>query len=165
MRRIYLVRGLMLGSGLAACHPSPTAPPLGSVSAVPPAVRAADTSAVVSGHPITITPFLWRDFQPIAPTDGRPLVVVVRVAATDGVALAPSVMADSLWVVLGDQAWVAAAVEEQTRPGTGTEFAVVARDGPTWAPGSRVDVVLRLRVGAAAPVYVRAANQVIVRTD
>ena len=168
MHRPQLPRALSLVAALAAlaaCRPSPTGPRAGLVGAVPPVVRAAGPSTAVAGHPVAITPALWRDFQPVSPADGKPLIVVVRVAATDGATLPPAVTADSVWVILGDQAWSAAVVEEQPRAATGAELTVVARGGPKWAPGSRVDVVLRLRTNGGTPVYVGAPNQAIARTD
>lgn len=136
-----------------------------TVGPVPPALRATPASAVLGSQRVGAEPYLWRDFQPGPPAASRPLTAVVRIRAVDGAVLAADVTADSLWVILGDRAWVAATVQESPRAETGAYLEVVARGGPEWETGARVDVVVRLRDGAGGVAYVRAAGQPIVRTS
>ena len=152
---------IAVASLLGACR-STTGPVVGPAGAE---VRAAPTRAVVAGQNVRLDAYLWRDFMPASPPDGKPLVVVARVRGDSGATVGTGVTADSLWVIAGEQAWAARATEEQPRGATGAGFEVVARDGPKWGPGTRVDVVVRLRDGAGAVVYVRAADQLILRTD
>lgn len=147
---------------LGACAAGPTDTVRGTL---PAAVRTATTSAVLSGHTVAIDAYLWRDFQPIAPTDGKPLIATVRARTADGTSLGAGVSADSMWVIAGTEAWAARAVQEQARSATGPYLEVVARDGPKWAPGTHVDVVVRLRDGSGQAVYVRVADQMIARTE
>jgi hypothetical protein len=66
---------------------------------------------------------------------------------------------ERIWVLHGTQVW-SAGVEQVA----GTQD-WVARDGPKWGPGIRVDVVARLRNADGEEVLVRAANRLIERTD
>jgi S-formylglutathione hydrolase FrmB len=159
MRRLPTYLLLLLA---VACGGGTTEPVLGRA---PDDFRAAPAAARLAGQSVSIEPFLWRDFQPISPPDGKPLTAVVRVRAAGGATLAAEVTADSLWVISGDQAWAARAVQEQPRSATGAYLEVVARNGPKWGPGVRVDVVVRVRDGGGAVAYVRAADQLIGRTD
>jgi hypothetical protein len=128
-------------------------------------VRVAPTQALVAGQRLHLDAYVWRDFMPSSPPDGRPLIVVARVRPDSGASVGAAVTADSLWVIADGQAWAARATEEQPRAATGAGFEVVARNGPKWEPGTRVDVVVRLRDGAGQAVYVRAADQLIQRTE
>jgi hypothetical protein len=62
-------------------------------------------------------------------------------------------------VIFGDQVWTADVEQAQ-----GTQD-WVARDGPKWGPGVRVDVVARLRESIGKEVLVRASDRLIQRTD
>jgi len=146
---------------LGACR-SATEPAVGPVGAE---VLAAPTRAVVAGQSVHLDTYLWRDFMPVSPPDGKPLIAVARILADSGATVGAAVTADSLWVIADGRAWAARATEEQPRSATGAGFEVVARDGPKWGPGVRVDVVVRLHDGTGGTVYVRAADQLIRRTD
>ena len=142
--------------------------PLGPVVVPPGAdVRTAPATANLAGQALTLEAYPWRDFQPGpgSSPDGRPLIVSVRVQAAGGAAVDGGVRADTMWVVYGDQAWVAPAVREQPRAATAPDLEVVARGGPMWGPGAYVDVVVRLRDASGRAVLLRAPNQLIHRTD
>jgi hypothetical protein len=100
----------------------------------------------------------WRDFQPVAPPNGQPLVVVVKVSPSDMMPLPIDIAIDRVWVLNDKEQWSAAPA-----PGaTGLETAV--RNGPKWGPGIKVDVVVRLKRGKQTWLL-RAAGVDIKRTD
>jgi hypothetical protein len=144
---------------VASCGPSPTAPP----DPTPADLRAAPTSLTLDGRRIGLATSLWRDFMPISPPDGKPLVAVARVKADDGAPLPGSVRATDLWVLFDDALWHAAPKEERARAETAPEYEVVAREGPKWGPSVTVDVVVRLTDGRRAWLL-RAADQPIAGT-
>jgi hypothetical protein len=109
----------------------------------PPEVRNAPEQLSIGGATVRVETYLWRDFQPIAPPDGRGLIAVLRIKDVSGSAV-PTLHADSVWIINGDVAWVAAVVQEQPQTDT-SHFEVVVREGPKWGPGIDVDVVLLLR--------------------
>jgi hypothetical protein len=117
-------------------------------------LRTAPTSIPIDGHPFELNVYLSRDFQPISPADGKPLVAVVRL---------PEHLADvrvqQLWVLFGGEVWTS---DADRVPGTQDW---VARGGPRWGPGVTVDVVARLREGNGKQVLVRAIGRPIERTD
>ena len=92
--------------------------------------------------------------MPGSPPSG--LIASVRVVAADGNGFPPEITADRLWVD-GPSVWDATPAEVRRAPYAGTlpsQIEVVARNGPNWDPGTRVDVVIRLRSGAST-YYVR----------
>jgi hypothetical protein len=86
--------------------------------------------------------------------DGQPLAVVVRLP--DQMA---TVRVEHIWVIFGDQLWDA---DTEQVPGTQDW---VARGGPRWGPGVRVDVVARLREAGGREIVIRAPDRLIQRTD
>ena len=98
--------------------------------------------------------FLNRDFAPSSPSNGRPLAVVVRMP--DRLA---TVRVERVWVLFGDDVWSA---DLEHIPGTQDW---VARGGPKWGPGVRVDVIARLRDATGNEIVIRAPDRLIERTD
>ena len=125
-------------------------------------LRAAPVAATVGQQALVLAPYLWRDFQPISPPDGKPLIAVLRVKAADGAALAATFHVDGAWVINGAEVWTASVGEEKL---ASAYYEVVARDGPKWGPNVSVDVVVRIRETSGSSKLLRAAAQVIQRTD
>jgi hypothetical protein len=144
-----LVRTFLLLCVVYGCQTAPTDPVLNELRATP-------TSAIIGGQPVGLQVDLWRDFMPVIPgsVDGQPLAVVVRLP--DQIA---TVRVEHIWVIFGDQIWSA---DTEHVPGAQDW---VARGGPKWGPGVRVDVVAQLREAGGREVLVRAADRLIQRTD
>ena len=157
MRKLAL---LALAPFLAACESS-TEP---RITAARSELVTAPTSGTIAGQNVSVEPYLWRAFMPVSPPDGKPLVAIVRVRAA-GAALSSTVTADSIWVISESSAWGSRAVQEKPRTDTGDVLEVIARDGPKWGPGTRVDVVVRLRDNTGRVIFVRASDHLISRTD
>ena len=130
-----------------------------------PELRATPVRVTVDGTALLLESYLWRDFQPSSPPDGKPLIAVLRIKSADGSEVPQGVRADAVWVVFGDDVWAAPIAEERPRGAPAEGFEVVARDGPKWGPGVTVDVVVRLRDAAGRTVLLRAPDQPIHRTD
>ena len=158
MRKIAMT---LLAFVVSACDGTTTEP---RIIAARGDLLTAPTTGTLDGQSVIIEPYLWRDFQPTSPPDGKPLIAVVRVRAS-GTSLSATITADSIWVISESSAWASRAVQEQTRSATGDLLEVIARNGPKWGPGASVDVVVRLRDQTGRVIYVRAADQLIKRTD
>ena len=159
--RVVSFTSIALAGLLLACRGNPTAP----VSLSVPKLRAAPTVVTLAGKPLVLEASLWRDFMPISPPDGQPLVAVLQIKAADGSAVPSSVRADAAWVVFGDEVWATPVAEEQARDETAPFYEVVARDGPKWGPGVTVEVIVQLRDGVGPTVLLRAPDQLINRSD
>ena len=62
----------------------------------------------IDGREYTLTANAWRDFQPVAPPNGQPLVVVVKVSPSDMMPLPSDIVLDHVWVLNGKEQWSAA---------------------------------------------------------
>ena len=147
---------IMLLGVMAACADDPTAPSTSEITNAPVEIR-------VAGVDLTIEAYLFRDYAPVSPADGKPLIAGVRLKAADGQELPADLRAETFHVVYGEEIWTPRLVQEwpSTSPG---ELELVARDGPKWPTGSTVDVVLRLRYGNTT-LLLKAEDQQIHRTD
>jgi hypothetical protein len=125
---------------------------------------AADTIEM-SGHTYVLETYLWRDFQPISPPDGKPLIALIRLVEVDSNDIPDEICVDRIWVVNGDQVW-AAEFSDEPRPSTpDSKLERVARDGPKWGPGIEVDVVVGVQAGSGSLRLLAARKQTIHRTD
>lgn len=158
MRRLFtlLITSLVV---TAACSDAQTAP-----SPLPSDLVAAPTRVSLAGKSLLLDASLWRDFMPIAPPDGHPLMGVLRVQTDDGTGVPATVTVDMAWVLNGADVWRAVPREERARAATAPAYEVVLRDGPKWAPGVHVDVVVRLRDPNGRETLLRAANRPIEAT-
>jgi hypothetical protein len=148
---------VLLPIAIWGCSQGPTAPqsvPIQDLSQAP-------SSVVIGGKTLVLGASLWRDFQPIAPPDGRPLVAVLQVRTDDGSVVPADVRADAVWIVFGADVWSVAPREERQRSETTPVYELVARDGPKWGPGVDVDVVVRLRAATGASQLLRVRKQPI----
>jgi len=117
------------------------------------------------GHTYELQTFLWRNFQPICPPDGDPLIALVWLVEADSLSIPEDVTIDFLWVVNGDVTWATEFSSEARPPQPAYILEKVARGGPKWGPGIAVDVVVRVRTGSGDTYRILAAQQAIHRTD
>lgn len=157
---MYRILGtLALVAAVACDSPAVIAPvPLTELEAAPLAVS-------VNGQDVILTPYLWRDFMPVAPEDGRSLIAVLRVGSVDGTALAGPLTIDAAWIVNGDEVWSAPVGERRVAAPIPASIEVVMRGGPRWGPGIMVDAVVRVTDAADEAQLLRATNIPIHRTD
>ena len=125
----------------------------------------APTAVTIAGQSVTLEAFLWRDFAPISPPDGKPLVAIFRPVLANG-ATPPGIRIDEVWVLFGGETWNTVITEErQASPPAQTHYEAIARNGPKWGPGVNVTVVVQIRDAQGTPRLLRAADQPIGRTD
>lgn len=157
MRKFWIGLACVIGVGCGVAS-GPTAPDSASELTTSP------TSVVIDGKPLTLRASLWRDFFPISPPGGSPMIAVLQVQTGDGSPVPATVTADTMWLVRGTAVWSGTAREERPRQDTGPIYELVARDGPKWEPGTLADVVLQLRDANGRVSRLRAANQLVTAT-
>jgi hypothetical protein len=118
------------------------------------------------GRDFILETFLWRDFMPISPPDGRPLSAIIWIVATDSLAIPLTFTADRIYIISGKDVWESELASPDGSEGSGEDYKLerIARNGPKWGPNSVVDVVVRLFTGGEI-TYLRASEQWIYRTD
>ncbi len=119
----------------------------------------------VASRQYTLGTYLWRDFMPVSPPDGKPLIAKVMILATDLQPFPFDLDADRLYVINGEEAWVVDLPARQGPLLPDFQLDKIARDGPKWGPAITVDVVVRLVETGGGGYLLRAADQMILRTD
>ena len=130
-------------------------------------LRAAPVTLALGDQDVVLRTFMWRNFQPVSPPDGKPLIALFWAHTTDETALPSGLAVDAVWVINGDDVWAARPSDEATPPSEQRpdQAYAVARGGPKWGPQIEVDAVVRVRDADGAAFLLRAPAQPIVRTD
>src|SRR5438034_11277919 len=78
--------------------------PVGPLSLVPltSELHNAPQQTTLAGVTLQLETYLWRDYQPIAPPDGEPLIAVLRAKSVDGASIPAALQADAAWIINGD---------------------------------------------------------------
>jgi len=109
-------------------------------------LHAAPETLSVAGQNIYLSTYMWRDFMPISPPDGKPLIAVVYIGTTDSTDISTEIDADVIYVIKGNEIWRAYLHKEEfpsyQNPPRG--LIKVARDGPKWQTQILVDVVVNV---------------------
>lgn len=156
---------------LMGCGSADTKPVSPAIPAIPgDQLRTAPQRIVVMDQEYERRTRLWRDFMPISPPDGKPLIAVVQVVERNGKPIAPELKLEHLWVINGSRIWATPVSDEVVPPSAQNQSAHnemngIARNGPKWGPQIRVDVVVGLRLGDGSLKLLRAPDQWISRTD
>ncbi len=123
----------------------------------------APETIVIDDREYILETYMWRDFQPVAPPDGQPLIAIIWVTAVDSMAISPDIDATRIWVINDSEVWESTFSDEE-RPESVPEFKLekVARNGPKWGPHITVDVVVRVIDSITDDVFLlKAADQYI----
>ena len=121
----------------------------------------------INSRRYTLETYLWRDFMPSTPPDGKPLIALIRVIAIDLLPFPSTLDANRLWVINGQEVWETEFSDEEipTNPNRKHQLEKIARNGPKWGPGIYVDVVVRIIDYKNKTYLLKALNQYIGRTD
>lgn len=124
---------------------------------------AAPLAIEFNGRAFSLETFLFRDLMPTVDPGGSPLIAVVYLTADDGQAFPDEVDCRRIWVVNGERIWETT-FKDETRPRSINhinQLEKVARDGPQWEIGARVEVVVRVTSSIGGTRLLRATGQVI----
>jgi hypothetical protein len=127
-------------------------------------IDSAPTVLRVEHIDVTLEADLWRDFQPVAPPDGRGLAAVVRLTVDPFSGFRPDVVIESLHVVYGDEIWSSVPEKVPEPGGLGVLVEAISRNGPKWGPNVSVDVVAKVRTPDGTSLL-KAPSVLIQRTD
>ncbi|NEO29151.1 MAG: hypothetical protein F6K36_01560 [Symploca sp. SIO3C6] len=130
-------------------------------------LQSAPEQIEVQNTQLTLETYLWRDFMPISPPDGKPLIAVIRIKAQDSMEFPPSIISDKLWIINGQEIWETEFIKEEQIASNSTPSLLekVARGGPKWEPGVEVDVIIRIIDENNHTYLLKTSNQLINRTD
>ncbi len=139
--------------------------PTSSLTDTPSILSSATKEVIISDFYYTLSARLWRDFQPISPPDGKPLILVVDIIESNSKNIPSSVVVDSFWVINGDQIW-SGILSTEEHPSTPLYTRrITIGDGPKWETGIYVDLVIRLLDREKNTHWLKQENLLIERTQ
>ena len=118
----------------------------------------------IEGEKIILNTYLWRDFMPVSPPDGKPLIAVVMIESVDSSDISGLIKPEAIYMVNSNEVWSSYFEDEIPPDNSPYSIKRVARDGPKWGPGIFVDVIVLLNVGRDERLLL-ASDQYINRTD
>jgi hypothetical protein len=154
LKKLSLLLACILVSGCGADKPTKPTLPIDILLSAPEQVE-------IEGRKYVLETSLWRDFMPICPPDGEPLIALIWVTATDSLEFPSSINADRLWVIKDHEVWETKFSNEARpkEPYRKHQLEKIARDGPKWGPRIQVEVVVRISEKNKGTYLLRASNQ------
>ncbi|WP_445723928.1 MULTISPECIES: hypothetical protein [Bacteroidota] len=119
----------------------------------------------IEGTTLELHAYLWRDFMPISPPDGKNLISINWLVDVDSIAIPTNILLSEQYVINGDSLWSTSYTNEirETQP-----YLVerVSRDGPKWGPNIEVTVIAKvIDTNTKLEHFLIRENQQILRTD
>jgi hypothetical protein len=123
--------------------------------------KAADT-LMIHEVELVIETYLWRDFMPQSPPDGKPLRASISVVPLNQGFLPDNIDADKLWIINNQEVW--STTLQSVRQNLPTENRVklekMASEGPKWGPGISVTVVIQIMDQKGNPHLLKARPRI-----
>ncbi|MFC1576203.1 hypothetical protein ACFL3J_00880 [Candidatus Omnitrophota bacterium] len=121
----------------------------------------------IGGKKYYLEAYLWRDFMPISPPDGKPLMGVVKLLMDDLSGLPDGIDVTRVWIIDKDKVWQPDLSDKENvkKMRANSYLQINFRNGPKWGPNIYVDVVLNVVDSSKGSYLLRGAYQYIERTD
>lgn len=107
--------------------------------------------------------YLYRDFMPVSPPEGRPMVSLNCLVALDSTEIPRAINLIKQFVIYHDTIWVKDYEKDDYDDTTRTyQLCRVSKNGPMWEPGVLVDVIAEIYNSTKdSTYYLRALDQCI----
>ena len=109
---------------------------------IEPCIFTASEEVNVGGITYSLETYMYRDFMPISPPDGRPLIVIIRVHALGVNDFPLSTIIERLWLIDGSN--IISTLPTEKYSVDGNTFRMAFLNGPKWGPDIFVDVIVKL---------------------
>ena len=126
--------------------------------------NAVDTITIDS-HDYFLNATLWRDFMPISPPNGKPLISLNWLISSDSSAIPSNIKLVLQYVINSDSVWIADYLND-TRNAPVYKIEKISNDGPKWGPFIYVDIIAKITdTKENRDYYLKLSHVVIGRTD
>ena len=97
----------------------------------------------IDGHRFILDAFLWRDYMPICPPDGKNLISINWLINIDSVSIPDNLDITNQYVINNDSIWLAN-YETDTIDTSPFKIKKSSSNGPKWGPNISVDVIVKV---------------------
>ncbi len=119
----------------------------------------------IEGTTLELHAYLWRDFMPISPPDGKNLISINWLVDVDSVAIPSTIVLSEQYVINGDSLWEPSYTNEirETKPYL---IERISREGPKWGPNIEVTVIAKVvDTSTNLEHFLIRENQQILKTE
>lgn len=95
---------------------------------------------IIGENRFVLDAFLWRDFQPMSPQNGKPLISINRLVDVDSLDIPDNIDLKKQYVIHNNLIWIAEYTDEEHYTPSNM-LKRVSRNGPKWGPDEFVDIV------------------------
>ena len=121
---------------------------------------------IIESNKLVLDAYLWRDFMPISPPNGKPMISINWLRDIDSIKITDNIDLIEQYVIYNDAIWISK-YENESRP-TQPEYKIekISRDGPKWGPNIYVDVISKVIDSSTNNYYYIIIRNIYVdRTD
>lgn len=128
--------------------------------------KAVDT-LTIGPNSFVLAAYLWRDFMPVSPPNGKPMISINWLISTDSVKIPYNISMERQYVIYEDKIWVADYENEAPTPSLPIfKLERVSRNGPKWEPRIYVDVISQIHDSESKKDYfIERENVYVIRSD
>ena len=99
----------------------------------------------IEANSFVLDAYLWRDFMPISPIDGRSLISINWLRSIDSTDIPSSIDLIEQYIINNDSIWIAEYANESRPIQPKYKIEKISKEGPKWGPKIYVDVISKLR--------------------
>ena len=119
----------------------------------------------IDSHTYFLDAYLWRDFMPISPPNGKSLVSINWLISSDSISIPVNFEMKQQYVIYNDSIWIAD-YENEKHSSPAYKIEKVSRNGPKWGPNIYVDIVAKiLDTKTNQDYFLKRSKVYIIRTD
>jgi len=121
---------------------------------------------IIEANIFVLDAYLWRDFMPISPSDGKPMISINWLRDIDSTEISDNINLIEQYVIYNDSIWIAEYENETSTTQPDYKIEKISREGPKWGPKIYVDVISKVRNSKTNnDYYIRIKNIYVDRTD
>jgi len=121
----------------------------------------------IGSNSFVLDAYLWRDFQPVSPPNGKPMISINWLVSTNLVKIPDNISMVKQYVTYKDKVWVTDYENEASDPSL-PEYKLerTSRNGPEWGPDIHVDVISQIHDSQSnKDYYIKREKVYVLRTD
>ena len=126
--------------------------------------KSVDTLAIESMK-LVLDAYLWRDFMPVSPPNGKSLLAVNWLISVDSTDILGRIDLIEQYVIYGDSIWISE-YENEIHGTPAYKIEKISRNGPKWGPNLYVDIISKIHdSNSNKDFFLKLEDVYISRTD
>lgn len=121
---------------------------------------------IIDSNRFVLDAYLWRDFMPISPPGGKPMISINWLIDIDSTEIPDNIDLIEQYVIYNDSIWICT-YEDEPRPAQ-PDYMIekICREGPKWDTGIYVDVISKVHdYSSDRDYYIRIKSVYVERTE